>query len=421
MYKHYQLGNGIRIITERIPHFQSVSIGFWFRAGSAYETPEENGLTHFIEHMLFKGTHIKTARQIAQAMDSIGGQMNAFTAKEYTCFYCKVMDEHIELALELLSDMLLNSVFDPIEIQKEKNVILEEIDMYDDSPEDLAHELLSKAYFGKHPLAMPILGESEQLLKYNRDDLLNYKQKFFTTDNLVIAVAGKFRENELVSLVEKYLGDWQQRGNIPEEKHFNPSEPRILFAKRDIEQYHISLSFPGIAIDNEGLYPLLVMNNLLGGGMSSRLFQKIREDRGLAYSVFSYPSNYLAGGMFSIYAGMKPEQTEEVLKIIMEEIHTLDGNYFTQEEFIIAKEQLKGNYILSSETTGSRMSAIGKAKTILDEVLSPIEITEKIDRVQPEDVKAIIKKIFQPNKICASLVGNEDKRERIWDLIKGGI
>ena len=421
MYKHYQLDNGIRVISEQIPHSRSVSIGFWFRAGSAYEKPEENGLTHFIEHMLFKGTKSRTARQIAQAMDSVGGQINAFTAKEYTCFYCKVIEEHIELALDLLSDMLLNSVFDDVEIQKEKNVILEEIDMYDDSPEDLVHELLSKAYFGEHSLAMPILGKAEQLLQYSKEDLLEYKGNFFTSDNLVIAVAGKFQESILISLIENYLGDWQQRGNIPEEKEFNPGEAKILFAKRDIEQFHISLSFPGLPVNDANAYPLLVMNNLFGGGMSSRLFQKIREDRGLAYSVFSYPSNYLTGGMFSVYAGMKPEQTEEVIKIIMEEIFTLKEKYFSEEEFIIAKEQLKGNYILSSETTGSRMSAIGKAKTILNEVLSPNEIIEKIDLIQPEDVKDVVNKTFQPEKICASLVGSEDKTEEIWQLIKRGV
>lgn len=421
MYKHYQLKNGVRVVAERIPHFQSVSIGFWFRVGSAFEKPEENGLTHFIEHMLFKGTKSKTARQIAQTMDAVGGQMNAFTAKEYTCFYCKVMDEHIELALELLSDMLLNSEFNSLEIQKEKNVIIEEIDMYDDSPEDLAHELLSKAFFGNHPLAMPILGKSEQLLQYNRVDLLDYKQKFFTTDNLVISVAGNFQEERLVSLIENYLGDWKQRGNIPEEKKFNSCEQSILFAKRDIEQFHLSLSFPGVSVQNSDKYPLLVMNNIFGGGMSSRLFQKIREDKGLAYSVFSYPSNYLSGGMFSVYASMKPEQHEKVLGIILEEIYAMKENCFTEEEFTNAKEQLKGNYILGNETTGSRMSAIGKAKTIFNKVLSPMAIINMIDSVKPEDVTAVIKKTFQPEKICASLVGNEDKTDRIWDLLKRGI
>lgn len=421
MYKHYQLDNEIRIITDRIPYFRSVSIGLWFRAGSAFEHSEENGLSHFIEHVLFKGTESRTARQIAEAMDSVGGQMNAFTAKEYSCFYCKVMDEHIELALSLLTDMLLNSKFDPLEIEKEKNVILEEIGMYEDSPEDLVHELMCEAYFGEHPLAMPILGKSEQLYRYNNTDLLNFRNKYYTTDNLVVAVAGNFQEERFFSLIDTYLGNWQRRGSIPEEKEFTSCEPEILFAKKEIEQYHMSISFPGIAVDSEDIYPVLVMNNLIGGGMSSRLFQRIREDKGLAYSVFSYPSNYLAGGMFSIYAGMKPEQCEEVLKVILEEIHLLKEKGFTTQEFNKAKEQLKGNYILSNETVSSRMNAIGKAKSILDEVLTPAEIIEKINCIQQGEVSAVIKRTFLPESICAALVGSEDKRDRIWELIRGGI
>lgn len=421
MYKHYQLHNGIRIITDQIPHFRSVSIGLWFRAGSAYESPEENGLSHFIEHMLFKGTKTRTARQIAETMDSVGGQLNAFTAKEYTCFYCKVMDEHFELSLDLLSDMLLDSLFDPTEMEKEKSVILEEIDMYDDSPEDLVHELLSEAYFGSHPLAMPILGNSKLLLEYSRANLLDFMQKFYTTDNMVIAVAGNFQEETLMPLIEKRFGHWRQRGSIPLEKQAYCSEPRVLYAKKDIEQFHLSLSFPGVASNHEDLYPMLVMNNLFGGGMSSRLFQKIREDKGLAYSVFSYPSNYLTNGMFNIYAGMKPEQNEEVLRLILAEMILLKEKGFTDEEFIKAREQLKGNYILGNETTGSRMNSIGKAKLMMGKVKTPSEILKKINQIQPEQVRAVIQKTFQLNRACAALVGSVDQADITWEMIKRGI
>lgn len=421
MYKHYRLDNGVRIITDRIPYFRSISIGFWFRAGSAYETPKENGLSHFIEHMLFKGTKKRTARQIAEELDSIGGHINAFTAKEFTCFYCSVVDEHIELALNLLSDMLLYSKFDPVEINKEKNVILEEIDMYEDSPEDVAHELLCKAYFDKHPLAMPILGQPDRLLKYNRTDLLEFKNKYFTTDNLVVAVAGNFQEDELIKLIDKYLGNWDHRGTVPVEKELELNQPRILFAERELEQFHLSLSFPGIAVDSPQLYPMLVMNNLIGGGMSSRLFQRIREDRGLTYSIYSYPSTYLTGGMYSIYAATKPEQCEDVLNIIIEEIESLKNHGFTNKEFLIAREQLKGSYILSNETPGSRMNAIGKARTLLDKVLTPNQILDKINNVRAEEVYEVIQKIFQKGSICAALVGCEDKTDTIWNIIKGGI
>lgn len=421
MYKHYLLNNGIRIITDQIPHSRSVSVGLWFRAGSAYESPEENGLSHFIEHMLFKGTMRRTARNIAEAMDSVGGQLNAFTAKEYTCFYCKVMDEHLELSLDLLSDMLLYSLFDPTEMEKEKQVILEEIHMYDDSPEDLVHELLSEAFFGNHPLAKPILGSPERLLQYSRSDLLDFMNKFYTTDNLVIAIAGNVHDEKLLLFLEKSFGNWQQRGSIPQEVPASFNEPRILYAKKDIEQFHLSLTFPGIASNNDYFYPMLVMNNLFGGGMSSRLFQKIREDRGLAYSIFSYPSNYLSDGMFSIYAAMKPEQSEEVLRLILEEILLLKEKGFTEEEFLKAREQLKGNYILGNETTGSRMNAIGKTKLMMEKVYTPSEIIEKISRIQPEQVNAIIQETFRLDKACTALVGSTDQTSKIWELIKRGV
>ncbi|HHY81062.1 MAG TPA: insulinase family protein [Clostridiales bacterium] len=421
MYKHFQLDNGIKIILENIPHFRSVSFGIWFRAGSAFENQKENGLSHFIEHMLFKGTKERTARQIAETIDSIGGQLNAFTAKEYTCFYCKVMDEHIETGINLLSDMILNSTIDEEEFEKEKSVILEEINMYEDSPEDLVHELLSEAFFGQHPLAMPILGRAGQLIKYSKSEMQDFLSRFYTTDNMVISAAGNIQEENLLKIIEKYFGNWNHRGSIPEQEKIKYSKGSILFTKKEIEQFHASIAFPGIPVGHDDIYPMLVMNNILGGGMSSRLFQKIREDRGLAYSVFSYPSSYLTGGMFSIYAGMKPNQTEEVLKLIMEEVSLLSNKGFNEREFNMAKEQLKGNYILSTESTGSRMNAIGKAKLLMDKVSTQEEIIEKINRVEPEDVKKLIQEILRPELASVALVGSEDMTERVWSIVAGGI
>ena len=417
MYNYLQMDNGIRVITERIPHFRSVSVGLWFRAGSVYEEPNESGLSHFIEHMLFKGTTNRSARQIAEEMDAVGGQMNAFTAKEYTSFYCKVMDDHLALALDLLSDMLLNSCFDEEELQKEKSVILEEIDMYEDSPEDVVHELLNRAYFGEHPLAAPILGNSEQLLEYRSMDLLDFKNRFYTTDNLVIAAAGNFQEEELFSMIQASFGKWSQRGSVPLTEQDHIHQKSILFTRKDIEQYHLSLSFPGIPTGHDDNYPLLLMNNLFGGSMSSRLFQRIREEKGLAYSVFSYPSNYLSAGMFSIYAGMKPKQNGEVLKLIMEEVNLLKEKGFTREEFQMAREQLKGNYILGSESTSSRMNTLGKARLLRERVLTSTQVIDKINEIQPEDVARIIQQVFQPDRICAALVGREDQTDLTHHII----
>ena len=408
MLKSYQLDNGIRIILERIPHFRSASIGLWFLAGSVYEKPSENGLSHFIEHMLFKGTQQRTARQIAEVMDSVGGQLNAFTAKEYTCFYCKGMDEHIDLGLNLLSDMLLHSLFDKGDMAREKSVILEEINMYDDSPEDLVHELLSKAYFGQHPLAMPILGTSEQLERYARKDMLDFMGKYYTPDRLVISAAGNFNEDELVERIERYFGDWHRKGCVTVQNKADSPGTDILFIRKEIEQVHLSLAFPGIGTGSDDIYPMLILNNLFGGGMSSRLFQKIREDRGLAYSVFSYPSNYLAGGMYCIYAGMKPSQADEVLRLILHEVNLLREKGFSEEEFHMAREQLKGNYILSMESTESRMNALGRSRLLTEKVMTPSEIIGKIDRTTTEDVLHIIRSTFQPGKTAAALVGAED-------------
>jgi predicted Zn-dependent peptidase len=421
MYKIYQLENGIRIILERIPHFRSASIGLWFTAGSAYEKQPENGLSHFIEHMLFKGTEHRSAKQIAEVMDSVGGQLNAFTAKEYTCFYCKVMDEHIDLGLDLLSDMLLHSVFDENELTKEKGVILEEINMYDDSPEDLVHELLSKAFFGQHPLAMPILGTPELLEEYTRKDLLNIMEKYYTADNLVISAAGNFDEDGLVDNIKRYFGSWQKKGSTPLQEKAEDTGTEILFSRKEIEQVHLSLAFPGTETGSDDIYPMLILNNLFGGGMSSRLFQKIREDRGLTYSVFSYPSNYLAGGMFSIYAGMKPSQSGEVLKLILEEAGLLKNNGITEAEFHMAREQLKGNYILGMESTNSRMNSIGKSKLLLEKVMTQEEVIDKINSITPQDVHRVIRDIFQSGKIAAAAVGSEDFTEQIRETIQGGI
>jgi predicted Zn-dependent peptidase len=420
MFHSYMLENGIRIILERIPHFRSASIGLWFLAGSAYEKQSENGLSHFIEHMLFKGTESRSAKQIAEGMDSVGGQLNAFTAKEYTCYYCKVMDEHIDLGLGLLSDMLLNSVFSKEDLEKEKGVILEEINMYDDSPEDLVHELLSKAYFGQHPLAMPILGPPDRLEQYTREDLLDFMGKHYTPDNLVVSAAGNFEEEKLVERIRQYLGNWDGKGSPIRHKKTAAAGTDILFARKEIEQIHLSLAFPGMETGSDGIYPMLILNNALGGGMSSRLFQKIREDRGLAYSVFSYPSSYLAGGMYSIYAGMKPSQTNEVLKLILEEVSLLISKGLTDEEFHMAREQLKGNYILGMESTSSRMNSIGKSKLLLGKVLTPAEVIDKINSITPEDVNRAIRDIFLPGKIAAAVVGSEDLTEEIREIIKGG-
>lgn len=408
MYKGYKLDNGIQVVAEKIPHFRSISIGLWFKAGSVYENKDQNGLSHFIEHMIFKGTEKRTAKDIAQTLDAVGGQLNAFTSKECTCFYSKVIDEHLDMALELLSDMVLNSVFSDAEIEKEKGVILEEISMYEDSPEDVVHELLSAGFFSSHPLGQPILGTADSIVKFTRKGIREYYDWLYTPKNLVISVAGNFHDQELIKLLNEYFGHWNKPNHDYSQLKMAKSNRGIFYRHKDIEQTHLCIGFPGLPLGDERAYPLMVFNNIFGGGMSSRLFQRIREDRGLAYSVFSYPSSYVYGGLFTIYAGMKPSQSDQVISLISQEINSIKDKDITKDEFYMAKEQLKGNYILGLESTSSRMTAIGRNQLLMDKILTPDEVLAKIDNVTLDSIYEVLDKMFIKENATIALVSRED-------------
>ncbi|MBQ4264302.1 MAG: insulinase family protein [Clostridia bacterium] len=402
MCEEFVLSNGLRVVAEYIPHFPSVSVGLWIGAGSMYETQEECGLSHFVEHMLFKSTENRTTREIAVEMDAIGGQVNAFTSKECTCYYAKVIAEHLDRATNLLSDLLLHAKMDEEEFERERGVILEEIAMGEDTPEDLVYDLLSEAYFGDHPLARPILGTHEQIASVSHQALIDFRKKHYRPDNTVLAVAGRFDLDELKALAEKYLGDWQAQGetNLPEA--VNGCSGEVKRKKKDIEQVHICLAYPGVAQDADGLYPLTVMNNLFGGGMSSRLFQHIREDMGAAYSVYSHPSAYTNCGTMTIYAGTSPEMAQAVIDALHSEIKKLVEDGITDEEFAMAKEQLKVSYVLGLESSSSRMSSIGRSKLLRGRAVDPDDVVKKIEAVTKTDVERVIAYTFsQP---CAAAV-----------------
>lgn len=400
MCEEFVLSNGLRVVAEYIPHFPSVTVGLWIGAGSMYETPEENGLSHFVEHMLFKGTESRTTRQIAVEMDAIGGQVNAFTAKECTCYYAKVIAEHLPRAMELLSDLLLNAKMDEAEFEKEKSVILEEIAMCEDTPEDLVSDLLAEAYFGDHALSRPILGHHDQIASVTREALMKFRQKHYRPDNTVLAIAGQYDRKELEMLAEKYLGGWQAEGQPQELELFVPQEPRVIKRKKDIEQVHICLQYPGVAQIDDDLYPMSVMNNLFGGGMSSRLFQRIREEMGAVYSVYSFPSTYTHCGTMTVYAGTSPDMAQKVVNELHEEIHKLVEGGVTDEEFDMAKEQLKVSYVLGLESSSSRMSSIGRSKLLQGHPVDPQEVIRKIEAVTKADVERVIRNIF--TKPCAA-------------------
>ncbi|MGX8706320.1 MAG: M16 family metallopeptidase, partial [bacterium] len=347
------LPNGLRIIGERIDHFRSVSVGLWLGAGSQYETPEEAGLSHLLEHMVFKGTQKRTARQIAEEMDAVGGQLNAFTAKECTCFYAKVVDEHLPLAMDVICDLATAPVFDPAELEKEKGVVIEEINMAEDTPEDLVFELLMLAHYGDQPLARPILGETKQIQSYTRDDLRRYWARMYRPQNAVLALAGNYDWAQVQALANDLLGRWPTDGFDRPPFATIPAAPTVIVKEKDIEQVHICLGFPGLATGDERGYELSIFNSVYGGAMSSRLFQKIREDSGLAYSVYSYPNAYTDTGMLAVYAATNPEVANIVIDMILDETRDLAETGLTPEEFAMAREQMKSGYIMGLESTSA--------------------------------------------------------------------
>ena len=404
MCDEFVLENGLRVIAEYIPHFPSVSVGLWIGAGSMYETQAENGLSHFVEHMLFKSTHKRTTREIAVEMDALGGQVNAFTSKECTCYYAKVIAEHLGRAMDLLSDLLLGAKLEEEEFEKERGVILEEIAMGEDTPEDLVYDLLAEAYFGDHPLSRPILGTHEQIASVTRDALIAYRQKHYRPDNTVLAVAGRYDLDVLKELAQTYLGAWKPQEAMSEEVAPGECQGKVIVKKKDIEQVHICLSYPSVGQDDPDLFPVSVMNNLFGGGMSSRLFQRIREEMGAVYSVYSYPSTYTNCGTMTIYAGTSPESAQDVVDELHKEIKKLVDEGITDEEFAMAKEQLKVSYVLGLESSSSRMSSIGRSMLLRGRAVDPDDVVKKIEAVTKEDVERVVRRTFTA-KCAASAVG----------------
>lgn len=387
MITKHTCSNGVRIVAEHIPFVRSVAIGIWVKAGSRYEETEMKGISHFLEHMLFKGTTSRTAREIAEAFDAIGGQVNAFTSKEYTCYYAKVLDEKAEYALDILSDMFFNSIFDEEELEKEKNVVLEEISMYEDAPDELVQELLSKASYGEHPLAYSVLGTKNTLLAIERDDLERYRARFYTPENIVISVAGNFSDSLIRSIEEKF-GSFRSSGETVQWKQATFCPDKIS-KNKEIEQSHLCIGFLGLPFGHERIYELSILNNVIGGSMSSRLFQEIREEKGWAYSVYSYHSAFSDTGLLVIYAGTAPDQTEIVFDAIMKTVQTLKQEGITRQELENSKAQLKGNLMLSLESTNSRMSRNGKNELLLKKLKSIDEILDSIESVTLERVNQL--------------------------------
>jgi len=404
MFEKYILDNGIKVVTYKMPEMKSVSVGLWLNVGSRLETPENNGVSHFIEHMLFKGTQRRSSKKISQIFDAIGGQLNAFTGKECTCFYTKTLSNHLELSIDVLSDMFFDSLFSENDIALERNVVLEEIDMYEDSPEELVNDLIANTVW-KDSLGYPILGSRKNIEEITREKILDYKNKNYTFNRIVISVAGNFNEKELLKYLNKYFNrEMKEKSKIIYQK--NDFCSGNVVKNKEIEQAHICIAYPGLNSKDDLVYSMLALNLVLGGGMSSRLFQEIREKRGLAYSVFSYTSSYMKEGLFSIYAGCNPKNYKKVINIIDKQIEKLINKKLSNREINSAKEQLKGNFLLGLENTTSLMSYGGKSECLWNEIETFDEVLKQINDVSAESINEIIDRIFTQNKKAIAIVVN---------------
>ena len=401
-----RLANGVRVISEAMPHVRSVSVGVWIGSGSRRETGERNGISHFIEHMLFKGTTRRSAEDIARSVDSIGGNLDAFTAKELVCFNTKVLDEHLSLAFDVLADLVLHPLFREEDIEKEKGVILEEIKMEADSPDYLVHEIFSSNFWKDHPLGKPILGTRETVKRFDRGMIQGFYASVYVPSNLIVTAAGNLTHERLVALVREHF-ETLPPGPPPPPDNIPSTHARIaLRNKKALEQVHMCLGVPSYPLPHAERFACYVLNTLLGGGMSSRLFQNIRERQGLAYAVFSELNPYRDTGCLSIYAGTSLESAPKVVESITNEFRDLKEQRVSDEELRRAKDHLKGSLMLSLESTASRMSNLARQEMYFGHFFSLDELVESIEMVTADDVRRIAQTFFDPRQIALTVLGN---------------
>jgi predicted Zn-dependent peptidase len=401
------LDNGIRLVTESMGHVRSVSLGVWLTRGSRHESDEESGIAHFVEHMLFKGTDSRTAEEIAQAVDSIGGQLDAFTAKEYASYYVKVLDQHLPLAVDILSDIVLRPAFRDIDIDREKKVILEEIKMVEDTPDDLVHELFTQAFWEGHPLGRPILGTKESVEALTRHKLREHFTGAYAAPNVIISAAGNLEHAALREALENAFGGMPSLGTA---EHPKPPRvvPKVVIRTKELEQSHVCLGASSYPQNHDARYASYVLNTMLGGSMSSRLFQNIREKRGLAYSVFSGINAYRDAGSLTVYAGCANEAVGEVIDLVVEEMKAIKHTPVPDSELRRAKDHLKGSVMLSLENTASRMSHLARQEIYFDRQFSLDETLEGIERVTPDDVQRVACELFSNGSLAATVLGQVD-------------
>ena len=402
------LPSGLIILTERMEHIRSVAMGVWIRSGSRHELPEVNGISHFVEHMVFKGTRSRSAKSIAREVDAIGGNLDAFTGKETICFNLKVLDEHVPTALDVLSDLVLNPVFNNEDIMRERGVILEEIKMDEDNPDYLVHEIFTQSFWKDHPLGKPILGTKETVRGFEQSVLFDYYGKRFSGKNMVLSAAGNLEHDAFVDLVSRRFANMAPYADNLAETAPHTTSKIVLRNKKALEQVQLCLGVPAPPTADELRYVTLLLNTVLGGGMSSRLFQTVREERGLAYSIFSDLNPYRDTGSLCVYAGTSSAHCMEVIQLIMSEFRRLKNEALPEEELRRAKDQLKGNIVLGLESSMSRMSNLARQEMYFEHFFGFDEIMEKVESVDSEQVMAIANVLFDPDKVAVTLLGRLD-------------
>jgi predicted Zn-dependent peptidase len=400
------LPNGMKVITEAMTHVRSVSVGVWIGTGSRRETPEQNGISHFIEHMLFKGTATRSAEDIARSVDSLGGNLDAFTGKEMVCYNTKVLDEHLPVAMDILSDLVLNPAFREEDIEKEKGVILEEIKMDADNPDYLVHETFTSNFWKGHPLGRPILGTPETVKNLTQDVIARYYGEIYTPENMLVTAAGNLTHERLVALVGERFEKVRNGGPVPEQLKPATHAKISLKTKKELEQVHVCLGVPCYPIPHEDRFVCYVLNTVLGGGMSSRLFQNIRERQGLAYSVFSELNPYTDTGCLAVYAGTSLESARKVVDCVLKEFSELKQEIVPAEELRRAKDHLKGSLMLSLESTSSRMSNLARQQMHFARFFSLDELVESIEKVTANEVQRVAQDFFQAKDIALTVLGN---------------
>jgi len=404
MYRRDTLSNGIRVVSETLPKSRSISIGVWVKVGSRHEPQEIGGISHFIEHLFFKGTEKRTAKEIAIEMDSIGGEMNAFTSQETTTFYAKVVDEHLPVVIDILSDILLGSRFDPVEMEKERKVILEEIKGVEDTPDDYIHELFTNTVWPDNSLGRPILGTKETIKALTHKDIIAYIEDYYSPKEIVISVAGNFEHARLIDLLNASFGRLSRAG-VPKKETVPEFTRAVAVKKKQLEQAQICIGCKGINYMHEDRFVISALNTVLGNSMSSRLFQEVREQHGLAYSIYSYVTSYRDSGLLTVYAGAGPSNALEVIRLVTKEFKKIKSEGITASEETRVRNQIKGSLVLSLESSNSHMSRLARQEIYFGKYMSMDDIIKNVEKVTAEQVQRLAQQVFSRDTISLAILG----------------